>query len=209
MAGSARRAAYFTEVMDDRTEDLRAMLDILRDVGAPSVLIGGLAVGFHGYQRATQDVDMLVPPRFLKRIATAARERGYIVRMFKDMVRAWPVGNDPDSDESIADFVSAEANPVIRAASRDTEDATVLGQPVVVVRRGALYALKFSAIVSPDRLIEDKYQDIADVGHILKKNFRRDDEVAGRRVAALAYPGADDDFTEFLDNLRSGRPVRI
>jgi hypothetical protein len=209
MAGSARRAAYFTEVMDDRAEDLRAMLDILRDVGADSVLIGGLAVGFHGYQRATQDVDMLVPARFLNRIATVAREYGYVVRTFKDMIRVWPADSDPDQDESIADFVAAEANPVLRAAFRETEDATVLGQPAVVVRRGPLYALKFSAIVSPDRLIEDKYQDIADVGHIIKKDFRRDDEIAGRRVAALAYPGAGDDFTEFLDDLRSGRPVRI
>ncbi len=209
MAGLARRAAYFTEVMDDRTEDLRAMLDILRDVGAAYVLIGGLAVGFHGYQRATQDVDMLVPARFLRRIADAVHERSFVVRTFKDMVRAWPADSDPDRDESIADFVSAEANPVLRAAFREVEDATVLGQPVVVVRRGALYALKFSAIVSPDRLIEDKYQDIADVGHIVKKYFRRDDEVAGRKVAALAYPGAGDDFTEFLADLRSGRPVRI
>jgi hypothetical protein len=205
MAGSARRAAYFTEVMDDRTEDLRAMLDILRGVGATSVLIGGLAVGFHGYQRATVDVDMLVPVRFLKRIAAAARERGYVVRTFPGMVRVYPY----EGDESIADFVSAEASPVMRAAFREAEDATVLGQSVVVVQRGPLCALKFSAIVSPDRPIEDKYQDIADVGHLIRGGLSPDEEASARRVAALAYPGAGDDFTSLLGDLRAGRAVRI
>jgi len=33
----------------------------LADLGIPHVLIGGLAVGVHGHQYATQDVDWLVP----------------------------------------------------------------------------------------------------------------------------------------------------
>ncbi len=205
MNGTARRAAYFAEVMDDRTEDLRVMLGILRDVGATYVLIGGLAVGFHGYQRATVDVDMLVPARFLKRLAAEARSRGLVVRTFPDTVRVYPAG----SDESIADFVSADANPVLRAAFRESDHAVVLGQRVDVVRRGALFALKFSAIVSPTREIEDKYQDVADIGHVLKVGLSPDEESDACRIAALAYPGAGDDFESFLADLRAGRSVRI
>ena len=33
---------------------------LLRDLGVPHVLIGGLAVGLHGHPRATRDVDFLV-----------------------------------------------------------------------------------------------------------------------------------------------------
>lgn len=202
----ARAARYFTEVMDDRTEDLQAMLEILRDVGAKYALIGGLAVGYHGHERATVDVDMLVPGRFLQRLTDAVSDRGYEVEVFLDnMIRVYP----PDSDKSIADFVSADANPVLRAAFKEVESAEVLGERVSIVTRAALVALKFHAAVSPEREIQDKYQDIADIGHILKAGFPRRDEDDAHRIAALSYPGAGDDFETFMDDLRHGRPVRF
>lgn len=201
----ARAARYYTEIMDDRAYDLQTVLDLLRDVGARYALIGGLAVGYHGHQRATVDVDMLVPSRFLKRIGKAARGRGFIVREFPpDMIRIYA----PDSDEPFVDLVSADANPVLRAAFREVEPAEVLGQSVSVVGRGALIALKFHAAVSPTRAIEDKYQDVADIGHLIRGSTRGDEGVA-RRVAALAYPGAGDDLDAMIHDLRHGRPVRI
>lgn len=199
--------AFYTEVMDDRARDLQAMLDILQDVGANSALIGGLAVGYHGRPRATVDVDLLVPGRFLKRIAAAARGHDYVVRAFQGMIRIYPPGSGPKA-ESIADFVSADANPVLRAAFRQVEAAELLGEPVQIVNRAALVALKFHAAVSPDRAIEDKYQDIADIGRIIGKRFDAQDEETARRIAALSYPGADDDFAALIDHLRHGRPVK-
>ena len=203
--GALRKVHYFTEVMNDRADDLRVMLDILRDAGADYTLIGGLAVGHHGYQRTTVDVDMLVHARFLKRIAKAARDHGYVVRTFPDMIRVYPVG----SDEPFSDVVSADVNPVLRAAFDEADSAIVLGHRVDVVTRGPLCALKFHAAISPTREIEDKYQDIADVGHIVKAGFTHGDEIVARRVAALSYPGAGDDFIAFLNDLRHGRPVQI
>jgi len=56
----------------NRIEDLREVVSpailkrageisaLLRDLGIPHVLIGGLAVGIHGHPRATKDVDFLV-----------------------------------------------------------------------------------------------------------------------------------------------------
>jgi hypothetical protein len=197
-------AAFFTEVMDDRAEDLQVVLDILEDVGADCTLIGGLAVGYHGYQRATIDVDMLVPARFLKRVASAAQNSGYVVRSFPGMLRIYA----PGAEKSFADIVSSDANPVLRAAFKEAEPATVLGQQLNVVRLGALCALKFHAAVSPSRKIEDKYQDIADIGHVIKR-LTSGDETDARRIAALVYPGAEKDFVVFLDDLRHGRSVRF
>ena len=202
-------AAYYTEVMDDRAEDLQAMLDILKDVRANYTLIGGIAVGFHGYQRATSDVDMLVSSRSLKKIANAAREDGFVVRMFPDMIRIWPPNSSPDKDESIADFVSMEANPVLRAAFNEADTASVLGQRANIIRLGPLCALKFHSAMSQSRLIEDKLQDVADIGHIIKIDFTKRDEAAGKRIATLSYPGAGDEFAELLDDLRHGRRIRI
>jgi hypothetical protein len=201
------------EIMNDRADDLRVMLGILRDAGADYTLIGGLAVGYHGYQRATVDVDMLVPARFLKRVTKAALDHCYVVTKFPDMIRVYQTDSRPwdpaSADEPFADVVSANANPVLRAAFDEAESATVLGYPVNVVQRGALVALKFHAAISSDRMIEDKYQDVADVGHVIKAGFTREDETGARRIASLSYPGAGEDFTNFIDDLRRGRSVRI
>lgn len=195
--------------MDDRAHDLAVVLDILEDVGTDHALIGGLAVGYHGYERATIDVDMLVPGRSLKRVADAARDRGYVVRTFlPDMIRIYPAGT-AEENKSIADLVSAESNPVLRAAFREVEPVDLLGEQVNVVTFGTLIALKFHAAVSPARAIEDKYQDVADIGHLVKARFTQDDNATGHRIASLAYPGAGEDFDSFINDLRHGRLVRI
>lgn len=42
-------------------EDLKALVRSLNDRGAEYILIGGYALHAHGYQRATTDIDLLVP----------------------------------------------------------------------------------------------------------------------------------------------------
>ncbi len=42
-------------------EDLKALVRALNDKGADYLLIGGYALYAHGYQRATTDIDVLVP----------------------------------------------------------------------------------------------------------------------------------------------------
>lgn len=42
-------------------DDLKALIHALNESGAEYVLIGGYALFAHGYQRATTDIDVLVP----------------------------------------------------------------------------------------------------------------------------------------------------
>ncbi|MGH6953550.1 MAG: hypothetical protein ACREGL_05165 [Alphaproteobacteria bacterium] len=42
-------------------EDLKGLVRALNDAGAEYLLIGGYALYAHGYQRATTDIDVLVP----------------------------------------------------------------------------------------------------------------------------------------------------
>jgi hypothetical protein len=42
-------------------EDLKLLLRSLHEHGADYLLIGGYALAAHGYQRATTDIDMVVP----------------------------------------------------------------------------------------------------------------------------------------------------
>lgn len=42
--------------------DFRDLLTELHDAGADFVVVGGYAVAFHGYPRATKDIDILIRP---------------------------------------------------------------------------------------------------------------------------------------------------
>ena len=192
--------------MDEREQTLQEINAILDSVGAEHVLIGGLAVGYHGRERATEDVDMLVHRRALKGIAAAAK-RHHDVLVTRDMVRVYPKGGRVQ--DSIADLVAEEANPVLHAAFKETEPATVLGRRVKIVRRGALVALKFHAAVSTTRKIEDKYQDLADIGRIIAKKYDAADARLARQVIGSSYPGAERDLDELVDDMRHGRPVKL
>jgi hypothetical protein len=121
----------------------------------------------------------------------------------------YPGGADPEQADSIADLVAREANPVLEAAARVAEPATVLGHPVRIVPRGALVALKFHAAISTRRAISDRYQDVADIGRIVAKRFKPSDEQLALQIAAHAYPGAELELATLLDDLRHGRPVKI
>lgn len=95
------------------------------------------------------------------------------------------------------------------AAAHHGEPARVLGHAVRIVSRGALVALKFLAAISTRRPLEDRYQDLADLGRIVAKRFAAEDEQLALEVAAHAYPGAERELAALLDDLRHSRPVKI
>lgn len=195
------------EVMDERAAMLAVLSEVLAAVESDSVLVGGLAVGYHGRLRATVDVDLLVRKRKIGRIAKELAARGFVVVRQDGMARVYAAGAAPGRDEAIARLVEREANPVLREAARASEEAIVLGHRLEVVSRGALVALKFHAALSPTRRLGDRYQDVADIDRIVAKHFDAEDEALA--VAAGAYPGAGDDLARMLADLRAGRPVRL
>lgn len=197
------------ETLDERARTLAELSVILTEVGSDHAVIGGIAVGYHARLRATVDVDMLVPRGKLGPLADALRARGYVVVQSQDMVRVYPPATDPDEAEAIADLVAREANPVLEAAARVAEPARVLGHDVHIVPRGALVALKFHAAISTRRAIADRYQDVADIGRIVARRFGPRDERLALEIAAHAYPGAEAELAQLLDDLRHGRPVKI
>ena len=197
------------ETMDERAQMLGELSEVLREVGADHALVGGLAVGYHGRLRATIDVDLLVPLAKLDELAVALAARGYVIARTPMMVRVFSAGADPDRDEAIAHLLGREANLVLAAAAQAIEPALVLGHRVNIVQRGALVALKFHAAISTQRELADRYQDLADIGRIIKKELTAEDERLALAIAGRAYPGADVELAQILDDLRHGRPVKI
>lgn len=209
-AASEVRVALTTwEVMDERAQMLQILSEVCHQVGATHAVIGGIAVGFHSRVRATVDVDLLVPQRKLGPLAKALEDRGFVVDRHPDMIRVYPSGATIGEDEALADLVGLESNPALREAAKMVEPATVLGQPVRIVQRGALVALKFQAATSPSRRIEDRYIDVGDIGRIVRARFDPDDEAVALRIADTMYPGARDELASLLDDLRNDRPVKL
>ena len=202
----AKPVLHLVDILEERAKTLRELADVLLAVGSDHVLIGGLAVGYHGRPRATLDVDLLIPGKKLVDVREALEAKGYEVRPFPGMIRTY---RPSDPSESVADIVSREANPVLREAARHFESATLLGQPVNVIQRGALVALKFHAVVSPDRKLADRYQDLADIGHVLAKRWNVDDALLAGTVAATIDGNARARLEKLIDDLSRGRPVAL
>jgi len=204
---ATRSVLHLVEILDERAKTLRELVDVLSAIGSEHVLIGGLAVGYHGRPRATLDIDLLIPGKLLADVRAALEAKGYDVKAFPGMIRTYRAGDA--GGESVADIVSREANPVLREAFRHSEPATLLGQSVNVIRRGALVALKFHAVTSPDRKLADRYQDIADIGHVIAKKFDADDARLARTVASTIDGNASARLEKLLDDLSHGRPVDL
>jgi len=198
---------HYIDVMDARARTLADLQSILREVGSEHALVGGLVAGFYGRPRATIDVDLLVPKNKLSKIAAALEQRGYRIVRTEDMVRVFP--SDLEAEEAIADLVARAANPVLRAAFDETDDAVVLGEKVRVVRRGAFVALEFHAAMSRSRAHADRLQDVVDIERVIKRQFDATDRKLALRIAALSFPNADRDLEQLLDDLDAGRPVTI
>jgi len=60
-------------------QDFKDFLKLLNSAGVDYLLVGGYAVGFHGYPRATADMDIwiAVAPKTAKRVAEALHKFGF------------------------------------------------------------------------------------------------------------------------------------
>lgn len=195
--------------MEENARALADVLAVLKKTGSSHVLVGGLAAGFYGRVRATIDVDMLIPRSKKVAIAKELEKKGYTVERFDDMLRAYAPGKDAATEEPNIDLVVRESNPVLKAAAQEAEPAEVLGQKVRLVKCGAFVALKFHAATSRTRKLEDRYQDVTDIGRVLAKSFDDGDLAIASKVIEGAYPGATADLQKLIDDLRHERPVTI
>lgn len=59
-------------------KSLERLVKRLDEIGVPYALVGGLALGEHGFIRATDDVDLLVTDEGLKRIHETLEGLGYL-----------------------------------------------------------------------------------------------------------------------------------
>ena len=66
--------------------DFKEFLKILNDNSIQYLLIGGYAVGYYGYPRATNDMDIFIPndPTTAKKMVSALKEFGFDIPALKE-----------------------------------------------------------------------------------------------------------------------------
>lgn len=63
--------------MLDLYDELSALILRFERDAVPYALCGGMAMAVHGFVRATEDIDLLVPPEALEQALAAARAAGF------------------------------------------------------------------------------------------------------------------------------------
>ncbi len=124
-------------------EPLGRLLRSLNDAGVEYAVVGGHAVGFHGYPRATKDLDLLYAPTHdnAERLARCVRER---------VIGATPEDFLGPSDEFVVvrflgervDFLPAIKNVDTLAALERSVPGTLFGEPTRFIAKEDLLANK-------------------------------------------------------------------
>ena len=115
----------------------------------------------------------------------------------------YPPDSDPETADAIAELLKREPSPALQAAAERTELATVLGQEVPIVQRGALVALEFRAAVSRTRAIGERYIDVGGIDRVMRAGFHDEDRALALEIADTMYPGARDELAQMLEDLRN------
>jgi predicted nucleotidyltransferase len=140
--------------------DFREFLQLLASRGIEYLLVGGYAVAFHGYPRATADLDIWVAatPSNAEKIDAAVREFGFDVpelsrELFLEKDRVIRMGEPPIRIEILTSLSGVNFSDCY--AEREVAD--VEGLQLNVIDLEHLKANKRAA---------GRYQDLSDLEHL-------------------------------------------
>jgi hypothetical protein len=152
--------------MIDIVDELRDLVARFHEHGIEYALCGGMAMGVHGFMRATMDIDFLIPAGSLDGVMIVATELGYTIR-----------GKDLSFKDGAVE--------IRRISKIDTETGDLLpldfilvtptNQPVWDSRLNAEWKFGQLTIVTREGLIQMKRlrnsgQDIADIERLLSED---------------------------------------
>jgi hypothetical protein len=178
-------------------------LEVIRTLNAAKVSF--ILVGAHGIAgwmkkpRATQDVDLVIAERHVKK-ATRALTSAFpnlepsdldVVVRFKDR----------DTGEVKIDLI--KPRELYRQAFQYTHAVTEQEEPYRIPSVEMAVAMKFAAMVSPNRALEKKYQDAHDFIMIVKENSDLDGATL-QTLGNFVYGGGGENLLEMIRRARAG-----
>ena len=146
--------------MNERIAEFARLVEALRTAQIPFLLVGGLSMSAHHYERTTQDVDFYCRKDLFARFDAAMKNLGYghLHEPADSYVRY------SQSGRAIVDFIFADA-PTFAQMEAAAKDASVLGVPVRVPCLEHLLAMKLFALEQGKRL-----KDLADIAELVRAN---------------------------------------
>jgi hypothetical protein len=159
--------------------------------------------GWRSEARATQDVDVLVRKKDIRR-AVRALHGAYPELTVTD----FPVVTrfiDPATQKAVID-VMKPTQDVFRIVFRHT---IAVGETHEIPDLEMALASKFAAMVSPRRDQAKKYIDIGDFIDVVRHN--RDDLNLRKlkRLADKVYPNGGAEIGALVDDIQGGRPIQL
>lgn len=188
----------------------RQVMDCLRAAGVENWLLMGLHgyVGYLPMPRATQDVDVMVPYSEKRRATEAIQNTWPALEMIEvsQVVRFKDPG-DLDND--------GNSRPVVDIMLPWGEyQETILAHHVVVDSETgdriptieAAIVLKYAAIISPHRDIENREYDSGDLRRLVKANYDSIDQAVVERLANQVWERGGEDVRRFIQRALAGQP---
>jgi hypothetical protein len=148
--------------------------DVLRDMDARYALIGGHAIGcWSARPRATADVDVIVFFSDHHRACAKIHDKFPRLKVHEhDAVVRFTV-DDGHSEQPVLDL-DRSYDALMLSALANTATLVHGDHSLQVTCPEAMIALKVAATRSPSRQPESRYQDVADIGAIVRRPLRVD-----------------------------------
>lgn len=148
--------------MLDLYEELAAVVDTLESHGLSYALCGGIAMSVHGLTRATEDIDLLIPPEQAEAVEEAVGSLGYLIKAqpmrFNDgAVQIRRISKIDRSDGDVMTLDLLLVTPATETAWATRQNLLWRERRITVVSRDGLIALK--------RFRSSK-QDLLDIEHL-------------------------------------------
>src|SRR5262249_31613402 len=113
---------------------------------------------------------------------------------------------DRDTDDVLIDLM--KPRDLYRQTFKNTQELTEGKQTYRVPSLEMALAMKFAAMISPNRAEEKKHQDAHDFIVMVKQHAELNEEVL-RQLGALVYGEGGDELLEMIRKVRAGKRLII
>lgn len=181
--------------------------DVIETLNRASV--GFVLMGTHGIggwrdePRATQDVDILVRKRDLRKAMRALGERFPELKLQDLPVVARFI--DPATKKSVIDVMKFQ-QAVFKMVFRNT---ILVASTYRIPNLEMALVSKFAAMVAPNRSEEKKFIDAGDFISMVKTNKNDLRHARLQKLGEKVYPGGGEEVLKMVDDILAGRPFRF
>jgi hypothetical protein len=179
------------------------VIDVLHRAGINPVLMG--AHGINGYRdeaRASQDVDVLVTKREVRKAIRALAQAFPSLKVHENSAVARFV--DPVSQTVVLEVMKPSSQP-IQLVLRNT---VAVGDRYRIPTLEMALVSKYVAIRSPDRIPRKRHLDRADFTSMVEENRAILDLDKLQKLAARVQPGGGNHILSLIADIDAGREIQ-